>query len=205
MSKINLDFDFLDEKTRSKILKGSVIPRPIAWITSLNSDGSINLAPFSFFNVISPSLLVVSFQKNMNKEKDTFINLVREKEGVIHIVDESLMERMDKTSLPLEPNQSEFDLLDLNLNPSLKIKTPGIKQALIGLEVKLEKTIQLQDYENKHTDAHLMILRVVAARLDPSIYDKEKAYILADKLKPLARLGGSDYGGIKILDYKRKF
>ena len=55
--KLNIDFDKIDEKNRMKLVKGSVIPRPIAWITSLNEDGSINLAPFSYFNVISPTLL----------------------------------------------------------------------------------------------------------------------------------------------------
>lgn len=90
-------------------MKGSVIPRPIAWITTLNEIASVNLAPFSFFNVISPTLLAVSFQKTNDKQKDTFLNLVREKEAVIHIVDESLLEVMDQTSASLAVNESEVD------------------------------------------------------------------------------------------------
>ena len=66
---IKLDFETLDHKTRQKIVKGSVIPRPIAWITSLNETGSINLAPFSYFNVISSTLLMVSFQTMLAKKK----------------------------------------------------------------------------------------------------------------------------------------
>ena len=205
MSKTVLDFDLTDAKSRSKIVKGSVIPRPIAWISTLNSDGSINLAPFSFFNVISSTLLTVSFQKNQAEQKDTFVNLVREKEAVVHIVDESLIKAMDATSLPLERNKSEMDLVDLTLSPGIKIKTPGIKEALVRFEVKLEQTISLEDYEYKYEEANLVILRVIAAELDDDVYDKEKGYILADKLKPIARLGGSDYAGIKKLAFTRKY
>ena len=205
MSKTVLDFDLTDAKSRSKILKGSVIPRPIAWISTLNSDGSINLAPFSFFNVISSTLLTVAFQKNQAEKKDTFVNLIREKEAVVHIVDESLIEAMDATSLPLERNQSEIDLIDLTLSPSSKIKTPGIKEALVRFEVKLEQSIALEDFEYQIEEANLVILRVVAAELDDDVYDKEKGYILADKLKPVSRLGGSDYAGINILEFTRKF
>ncbi|HZJ68794.1 MAG TPA: flavin reductase family protein [Candidatus Eisenbacteria bacterium] len=205
MTKTKLDFDDLDPKLRGKIVKASVIPRPIAWITSLNETGSINLAPFSYFNLISPSLLAVSFQKNALKEKDTFVNIMREKEAVIHIVDESLIKIMDESASPLGVNESEFDLTGLKLNPSLKIKTPGIKEALIAFEVVLENSIALNNYEASEEEGNLVIMRIVAAILDDKVYDKENNYILADQLKPIARLAGADYSALKILDYKRKY
>lgn len=205
MAKFKLDFDNLDEKARSKIVKGSVIPRPIAWITSLNETGSVNLAPFSFFNVVSPTLLTVSFQKSAIKQKDTFINILREKEAVIHIVDESLLEAMDLSAMPLEQNKSEIGLSNMTLSPSIKIQTPGIKEALIRFEVVLEESIVLMNYENNKEEADLVILRVVATVLDERVYDKDNDYILAEKLMPVARLGGADYSGIKVLNYKRQF
>ncbi|NLC55120.1 MAG: flavin reductase family protein [Erysipelothrix sp.] len=205
MSKFNLDFDLLDEDTIGKIVKGSIIPRPIAWITSLNETKSVNLAPFSYFTMLSPTLLLVSFQKDQVSQKDTFINIIREKEAVIHIVDESLIAAMDKTAKPLEKNISEVDLVNLTLSSSLKIKTPGIKEALIRFEVVLEQTLSLKNYNKTAEDADLVILRVVAASLDKKVYDKDSGYILVDNLKPIARLAGVDYAGIKKLDFKREF
>ena len=205
MTKINLDFDHLDEIVRGKIVKGSVIPRPIAWISTLNQTGTINLAPFSYFNVISPTLVAVSFQKSAIKQKDTFINLMREKEAVIHIVDESLIHAMDQSAIVLDLNESEFSLTNLTLSPSLKIKTPGIKEALVRFEVVLEKSVALMNYTHDKEEADLVILRTVASVLDASVYDGKNHYILADKLRPVARLAGKDYSGLKILDFKRKF
>ena len=205
MSKIKVDFDSLDNNSRSKIVKGSVIPRPIAWITSLNEDGGLNLAPFSFFNAISPSLLAVSFQKNDIDLKDTFINIVREKEAVIHLVDESMIEAMDTSSKVLPRNKSELDMLDLTINPSMKIRTPGIEEALIRFETVLESTIPLMNYEHSKEEGDLVLLRIVATVLDDNVYDKERHHIFADKLNPIARLGGADYSGIKKIDFKREF
>lgn len=205
MTKHYEDFDSIDPSRRAKIVKGSVIPRPIAWVTSLNPNGSVNLAPFSFFTALSPTLLAVSFQKNENFQKDTFLNIIREQEAVIHLVDESLIDVMDQTSFPLEFGKSEMELVNLTLTSSNKIKTPGIKEALIRFEVKLESTLELKDYDHKEGEADLVILRVIAAEMDDQVFDEDKAYVLAEKLNPIARLGGNAYAGIKILDYKRKF
>lgn len=202
---IKLDFETLDHKTRQKIVKGSVIPRPIAWITSLNETGSINLAPFSYFNIISSTLLMVSFQTNAGKEKDTYINLMREKEAVIHIVDESLLELMDNSAAPLAFNESELDKTGLSIEESFKINTPSLKEALIRFEVKLEKLLFLNNYEDTEKEANLLILRIVAATINKKVYDQKNQYILAEKLKPVARLAGSDYSGLKVLDFKRKY
>src|SRR5699024_3911685 len=97
MSKINFDFDLIENELRSKLLKGSVIPRPIAWISTLNETGTLNLAPFSYFNVVSSTMMIVSFMRMEASQKDTFVNLMREKEAVVHIVDYSLLEKMDET------------------------------------------------------------------------------------------------------------
>lgn len=205
MGKTKLDFNHLDPKTRSKIVKGSVIPRPIAWITTLNQTLSINLAPFSYFTVISPTLLAVSFQKTDNNRKDTFINLMREKEAVVHIVDESLLEIMDKTSAPLKINESEFSKTGLSLSPSLKIKTPGISEALIRFEVILDKSIPLMNYELNKEEGDLVILRVVTAVLDDKVYNRSNNYILTNKLQPVARSAGAEYTGLRTLSFKRKY
>ncbi|WP_414838871.1 flavin reductase family protein [Carnobacterium sp. TMP28] len=205
MAKLKIDFDTIDETSRMKLVKGSIIPRPIAWITSLNENGSINLAPFSYFNVISPTLVIVSFQRNGEQQKDTFLNIFREKEAVIHVVDETLISAMDISSTPLERNKSELELTDLNLSPSMKVKTPGIKEALIRFEVVLEESLTLKDYDKNKEEADLVILRVIGSVVDETVYDSKNGYVLSEILRPVARLGGTDYAGIQDLPFKRKF
>ena len=203
--KHSIDFDLINHEARSKIVKGSVIPRPIAWITTMKDDGTLNLAPFSFFNVISPTLLTVSFQKTRVRRVDSFVNLQREKEAVVHIVDESLLESMDASAEVLGKNESEVDHLSMELSPSLKIKTPGLKDALVRFEVVLEETFSLKDYDQNEGGADLVILRIKASLIDDDVYDSEYGYILADKLKPVARLGGNDYSAIRSIPFERKF
>ncbi|MEG0496383.1 MAG: flavin reductase family protein [Carnobacterium sp.] len=205
MTKLKIDFDKIDEKNRMKLVKGSVIPRPIAWITSLNEDASINLAPFSYFNVLSPTLVAVSFQRDGDKQKDTFLNISREKEAVIHIVNESLIDAMDVSSKPLERNNSELELTNLHLSSSMKIKTPGIEEALIRFEVVLEESIALKNYEKNHEEADLVILRVIGSIVDEKVYDSKQGYVLSDVLRPVARLGGTDYASIQTIPFKRQF
>ena len=205
MSKIHFDFDLIENELRSKLLKGSVIPRPIAWISTLNETGTLNLAPFSYFNVVSSTMMIVSFMRMEASQKDTFVNLMREKEAVVHIVDYSLLEKMDETGKFLLRNDSEFEKSDLSLSSSIKNRTPGIKEALVSFEVVLDQSIPLTYYDNNDTEADLVILRAIASSVDESVYNSEKEYIMGKELNPVSRLGGVEYGLTEVLDFERKF
>lgn len=206
MKFINKDFDLLNEKDQKKILNGSIIPRPVAWISTMNKDGLINLAPFSFFNMVSSSLVVISIQKIDGQNKDTLNNLLLNKEGVINIANTDLLRIVDLTSKVIPSNESEIDLTNLTLTNSLKVNVPGILEAPIRLEVKLENTLDLPNYNNTQTEATLVVLRVISASLNPNVYDEEKGYILADKLKPISRISGPNYATIDIIKgFKRNF
>ncbi len=205
MSKIHFDFDLIENELRSKLLKGSVIPRPIAWISTLNETGTLNLAPFSYFNVVSSTMMIVSFMRMEASQKDTFVNLMREKEAVVHIVDYSLLEKMDETGKFLVRNDSEFEKSDLSLSSSIKNRTPGIKEALVSFEVVLDQSIPLTYYDNNDTEADLVILRAIASSVDESVYNSEKEYIMGKELNPVSRLGGVEYGLTEVLDFERKF
>lgn len=206
MAFIGKDFDQLTGKQRSKILKGSVVPRPIAWITTKNEDGSINLAPFSYFSLLSPSLISVSFIRGeAGKAKDTLHNLLREKEAVVHIPDRSLIEAVDRTSDPLPPDHSEVTLAGLELIPGTAVGTPGIREARIRLEAVLEHHLPLTGYDETSLEADLVILRVKYAHLREDIYDPETEYISHEALDPLARLGGPHYASSQVIaDFTRK-
>ena len=205
MKKINFDFDLIENELRSKLLKGSVIPRPIAWISTLNETGTVNLAPFSYFNVVSPTMMMVSFQSMETSQKDTFVNLIREKEAVVHIVDYSLLEKMDETGKFLARNESELRGLELSLSESKKIKTPAINEALIHFEVILDQAIELKHYDKDEIEADMVILRVISCSVDDSVFDEKREYIKGDNLNPVSRLGGVEYGLTEVLDFERKF
>ncbi|MDI9490705.1 MAG: flavin reductase family protein [Clostridiaceae bacterium] len=196
----------LDSKTRQKIVQGSVIPRPIAWLTTLNTDNSINLAPFSYFTMLSSTMVGVSIQRVAGKQKDTARNLLRTKEAVIQIPDRSLLKLMDLSAKPLDENHSEIDLTGLTTVASDLVKVPGLQDAKIRMEAFLETSIPLEDYNKQEIEADLFLLRIEAAHLADTVYDQDKNYVLHENLEPLARLAGPNYATINtITDFQRQF
>lgn len=206
MAFIEKDFNLIENKLKKKIIQGSVIPRPVAWVSSLNNDNSINLAPFSYFSMLSPTMVSVSVIRDSKKHKDTSRNILKNKEAVIHIADISLLKQLDLTSKRLLENESEVELANLDLIDSKKVKVSGIKEAKIRLEVILEDHLELKNYEKNEIEADLLIFRVVYAHISPLVFDENKEYILHEKLKPIARLAGPKYAEIiEVKDFERKF
>lgn len=188
----------LSTKQQYKFLTGSIIPRPIAWITSLNETADvINAAPFSFFSVASNQipLLTVSILRSNGKAKDTASNIINQKEAVVHIVSLELTEAMNETSAPLDSDESELDRTDLSLIESSTVKVPGIKEALIRFETTLYQHIPIKNEEGDILTDHFL-LKVTDVHIDSSVYDPETEYILPDALKPIARLSGNAYSEI---------
>ena len=202
----SFQFADLEPKARMKLTKGSVIPRPIAWISSRNSDGSNNLAPFSYFNMVSSSMLAVSFMRRKGQMKDTPRNLLREGEAVVQIADLDLIAALDLTSAELGVNESEVEVAGLTLMPSDVVDSAGITEAGIRLEVRLDSHKELMDYEEEEVEADLMLLRIVAAHVRDDIFDEEQGCILHEPLNPLARLGGPYYATIRQVEgFERQF
>lgn len=183
----------LNKKQQYKFISGSVIPRPIAWVTSLSKDGSVvNAAPFSFFSAASNELplLTVAILRNDGMIKDTARNILDQKEAVIHIVDQAVVEEMNQTSAPLPPDQSELDQTQLTLVDSLSVKVPSIAEAKIRFEGVLHQYVPIKD-ENDKIITDFFFIRVTDFFFDETIFDQEKEYILTDKLNPVARLAGN--------------
>jgi flavin reductase (DIM6/NTAB) family NADH-FMN oxidoreductase RutF len=179
-------------KEMYKILSGSVIPRPIAFITTKSKAGVLNAAPFSFFNVASahPPLLSVSIgRRNGEVSKDTAKNIFETKEFVIHIVDPSFVHDMNITAGEYTSDINELELTSLTTVPSKKISVAAIKEAKIRFECELFQSIPLGEEEEMTQD--LIIGKVVMAYFEDEIYEDGK--IIADKLQPVGRLAGSDY------------
>ncbi|UJL46200.1 flavin reductase family protein [Virgibacillus sp. NKC19-16] len=182
------------ERENYKLLIGSVVPRPIAFVTSVAEDGTVNGAPFSYFNIISPDppMLSVSTQRRNGGMKDTARNILKYKEFVVHIVDEQNVEKINIAAASLPPNVSEIEKAGLTLTESEKVSVPGIKEAKVRFECKLEHCIELGENDSIKTD--LLIGKVAQFHMDEKIY--ENGRISHQTLGAVSRLAGSNYAKI---------
>ena len=183
---LSIDPNGQTERENYKLLVGSVIPRPIAFVTSMSKGGIVNAAPFSYFNIVAsdPPLLSVSVQSRAGVLKDTARNAIETNEFVIHVVDETNVEEVNKTAASLSPEESEIDLTGLTLIDSEVVKVPAVKEAKVRFECRLEQAVELGG-------TRLLIGRVVRFHIDESIY--ENGRINPEALKPVSRLAGINY------------
>jgi flavin reductase (DIM6/NTAB) family NADH-FMN oxidoreductase RutF len=171
-----------------RLLVGIVVPRPIAWITTLNEQGSINLAPFSCYTFVSsdPPMVAVSCGQREGVAKDTTRNAVRSRELVVNVVSEDLVEPMHMSSAEHPPGASEPQLLGIPLAPSLTVQPPRVAASPIALECRLDRIVELGRRKTQ-----LVIAEVMLFRISPAVYGDGKVDF--NKLRPLARLGGVNY------------
>ena len=137
---MELDLAGQDNDIAYKVLTALITPRPIAWVSTLNEDGSVNLAPFSFFNVFGSAPPLVIFgvgNKAPGVPKDTVRNIEREKEFVVNLVDEHVGEAMNQSAAALPYGESELHHNGCTTVPSLEIRTPRIAESPVALECTL--------------------------------------------------------------------
>jgi flavin reductase (DIM6/NTAB) family NADH-FMN oxidoreductase RutF len=179
----------LGEKDVYKLLTGSVVPRPIAWVSTVSEGGDLNLAPFSFFTVASrnPPMLCISIGPGVGDregtEKDTLVNIRKTKEFVINVVPAPLGNQMQKSAENLPSDANEFTLAELTPAESHSVVPKRVKQAPIHMECKLEQIIQLGS-------DHLVIGRMVHYHIEDDYYLGNYKVDL-EKLQPLGRLAGN--------------
>lgn len=180
------------ERDNYKLLIGSIIPRPVAFVTTLSNKGVLNAAPFSYFNVVTadPPLISISVQRKNGIPKDTARNAVETGAFVVHISDESYIHQINETAASLPPEESEVVLAGLTPVASDKIAVPGIAEAKIRMECTLEHCLPLGGSKESPT-ADLLIGRVVCFHMDESVY--ENGHINPQSLRPVSRLAGTSY------------
>lgn len=185
----SVDPSQLPELENYKFLTGSIIPRPVAFVTTLSEAGVLNAAPFSYFNIVTanPPMISVSVQRFKGEMKDTARNAAWKKEFVVHISDESYIQDINETAKPLPANESELELTNLTSVESEKVSVPAIGQANIRMECVLEQVVTLGDGPS----CDLLIGRVVQYHIREELY--EKGRINAAKLAPVSRLAGNNY------------
>lgn len=188
---------FIDPKNNTnlenyKLLIGSVIPRPIAFVTTISNEGVVNGAPFSYFNVVSsaPPMVSIAVRREGELPKDTVRNILENKEFVIHLVNSDNVEAINETSVNLPYNQSEIEYAKLSLVDSKTVKVPGVKEAKVRFECILEDRFEIKD--NGVTVTDLIIGRITGYQIEEDIMFEDKIDPL--KLDPIARLAGNTYG-----------
>jgi flavin reductase (DIM6/NTAB) family NADH-FMN oxidoreductase RutF len=192
-----VNFNSISPSSGYHLLTQTIIPRPIAWILSENEDASLNLAPFSFFNAVcsDPPLLMVSIGKKPSGEiKDTRRNMMSGRDFVIHIANLAQADALSHSAATLNYGDSELEIDDLRLATFPSCPVPRLADSTVA-------------YHCKFYDSHIVGLseqaiiyaEVIQLYIDDEIVEvsNERTIIDADKLRPLSRLGGANYGALK--------
>ncbi|MGE5701399.1 MAG: flavin reductase family protein [Clostridia bacterium] len=191
----------IDRQSKYKLLIGSVLPRPIAWITSVNENGIVNAAPFSYFNVacIEPMMISVSImRKPGGMMKDTARNIEQTRDFVINMVDVHNVEAVNQSSADYPPEQSEVDEIGLTKLPSQQVRAPRLAEARIHYECRLHQIVSL----GEPASADLIIAEVVHVQVADELYHDGK--IDVQKLAPVSRLAGHSYATLgEVFDRPR--
>lgn len=185
----------LDNSRMYKMISGSIIPRAIGWITTLDEESEVvNAAPFSFTSGVSNEMPLISMAilRKDGEAKDSARNLLKYKNGVVHIVSEDIVDEMNETAANLKADESELDRTNLHLIPSTRVKTPGIKEAKIRMEVTVYDYHPVKDRGGKIV-TDFFFLEVTDFHFDEAVFDVEKEYISVEALQPVARLAGPYY------------
>lgn len=192
---LSIDPNELSERENYKFLVGSIIPRPIAFVTTLSEDGVLNGAPFSYFNIVTanPPMISISVQRMNGKMKDTARHAIAKGELVVHIVDEQNVEQVNKTAASVSVEVSEVTLANMTPLASTCVYVPGVQEAKIRMECTLEKAIELGGAGDE-AGCDLLIARIVQFHIDPILYDHGR--IDAKQLRAVSRLAGASYAKI---------
>jgi flavin reductase (DIM6/NTAB) family NADH-FMN oxidoreductase RutF len=173
------------------MLVGVVTPRPIAWVTTVDPAGRVNLAPFSFFNAFGANPPVVVFSPTRRRDatkKDTLLNVEATGEFVVHASVASLAEKVNQSSKEIPPGESEIELVGLHTTPSVKVKPPRLTEAPVAMECKVRQIVPVGDGP---IAANLVIGEVLMIHVDDAVLDAQGKPD-PRKLRTVARLGG-DY------------
>ena len=174
-----------------KLLVQVILPRPIAFVSTLSLDGVANLAPFSFFTAVCPKPPVVCFCNSVRRDgtkKDTIRNVEATGEFVINIVSEDIATQMVACSGDYPSHVSEFDVCGLTPIPSDLVKPPRVKESHVQMECKLLQIVTVSDEPG---GGSLVMGQVVRFHVDDSVLENNA--VDPDKLKPIGRMGGITY------------
>ena len=188
---MQLTLSELSPAKRYHVLSSLVVPRPIAWVTTLNEDGQVNAAPFSYFQLMgeNPPLVVLGIGKRSDgSAKDSFRNIRRSREFVINIVTEENAEFMNLCATDFPPGMSEVTALGLKTEPSSIVKPPRLSIAPAQLEGREVQTLLIGN--NQVVMGELLVVHI-----GDEFIEAESLRVLTEKMHVIGRLQGGEAGG----------
>lgn len=173
----------------SAVLTGVIVPRPIAFVSTVSPDGVVNLAPYSFFNAVSYDTVIFSSSRNVgNKSKDTLRNVEETGEFVVNIVVDSIAESMNATAAEYPEGVDEFEIAGLTHAPSQIVKPPRVAESPVNIECKLDQVVQIGSGDHEHG---LVIGKILLVHVRDDIIDGHR--IDQSKLMATGRMAGNMY------------
>jgi flavin reductase (DIM6/NTAB) family NADH-FMN oxidoreductase RutF len=180
-----------------KLMIGAIVPRPIAFVSSLDERGVRNLAPFSFFTAVSADPPVVLFcpmvrmedpERGLAAHKDTLLNIIATREFVINVVTESIIEKVNATSAQVPPEIDEFELAGLTPMPSELVKPPRVAESPVQMECRLLRIVEVSD---RPSGGSIVLGEVLRFHVREDLVENFR--IDPDKLAAVGRMGGPTY------------
>ena len=182
----------IDPKTFERfnaVLTGVIVPRPIAFVSTMSPDGEVNLAPYSFFNAVSYSNVVFSSSRHVgHKSKDTLRNIEETGEFVVNIVVDSIAEAMNSTAAEYPEGEDEFEIAGLTHAPSQIVKPPRVAESPVNIECKLDQIVQIESGPHEHG---LVIGTILLMHVHDDVLDGHR--IDQAKLMATGRMAGNMY------------
>jgi len=175
-----------------KLMIGAIVPRPIAFVSSVDAHGVRNLAPFSFFSAVCSKPPTVLFcpgiRATTRERKDTLKNVLATKEFVVNIVSEEIAEQMNLTSAEVGPEVDEFELSGLTPLASAVVRPPRVAESPVQMECKLREVVTISDQPG---GASIVIGHVLRFHIREDLIESFR--VDADRLKAIGRMGGPSY------------
>ena len=188
MSKRFFDFGQTEGRDRYKLLSGLIVPRPIGWIGTRRSDGTYNLAPFSFFNVVSssPPTVIFSGGRHSDRPKDSVALSEETGEFTVNIVSEEVARAMSVTSGTFGPEDDEFEIAGVTPIPGEVVDAPMVAESPANLECRVTRVLDIGEGNTR-----LVVGRVVAAHVDEEVLDGTR--VDNAELRAIGRMAGNTY------------
>jgi flavin reductase (DIM6/NTAB) family NADH-FMN oxidoreductase RutF len=174
------------------LLSSVIVPRPIAMISTANSDGSVNVAPFSYFMPVTghPPLLAVTMggrHERADQPKDTWANVTRTNEFVVNVTVDAMADKIEAAAIEFPYGVSELDILGWHAIPSVKVTHPSLAESPVHLECRVHRIVDLGDEGVAFSTVHLVVAEVVCVTLEPSVCSAD-LHIDPQVLRPVGRM-----------------
>lgn len=190
----SIDLDALSPRDRYKLLCGVVIPRPVAWVTTLSAAGVVNAAPYSFFNVFGadPALVILGLERRADgSRKDTAANIAEGAEFVVNIATPDLVAPMVASAAAYPPEAGEPEALGLELAPSARVAVPRLAAAPVAIECRHRLTLGFS------AERDIVLGEAVALAARDGLIDTARMHVDWGGAFPVARLYADRYARLE--------